>query len=313
MAIKMVREPSETQNISNIDDIIGLRYAYGNQNGYVIGRGKEISHTINGSNFTVNSGRIVLQGVESDIDANGVTIQVDNIASLKYYTIYCEVNLITNSSTIKSVSDNITYPVIDKGNDLTENSKGIARLALYHFTALNGLISNIEKIIKPIEYIDKNTKVNNAVNSDNATTAENSKKINNLDIKRNVNDVLTVNPESENTFIPQRRLVWTGEAYCNSRTFVNLDIDNISGNNFEIIVKETGPANFQHKILFYEYEGQFLYTQQHPEKDTEVTFQYISIIKLGSKFQGRGVAFNARTNTRGAFPFYVIAIYKIIE
>ena len=48
MAIEMVRIPSETPNISNTDDFVGLRYAYGNQNGYVIGKGQECSPTISG-------------------------------------------------------------------------------------------------------------------------------------------------------------------------------------------------------------------------------------------------------------------------
>ena len=74
MSIKMVRQPSETPNITNIDDIIPFRYAYGNQNGYVKDKGNEVGYTVNGSQFTIGSGRIVLQGVESDISASGVTI-----------------------------------------------------------------------------------------------------------------------------------------------------------------------------------------------------------------------------------------------
>lgn len=152
MAIKMVREPSETPNISNIDDIIPFRYAYGGQNGYVIGKGTEISNTVNGLNFTVNSGRLVLQGVECDIDATGVTITIDNIATKRYYVIYLEVNLGLNSATIKSEYDTATYPTIDAGDDLTENTTGIARLPLYQFTTTNGIISEVNKVIKEISY-----------------------------------------------------------------------------------------------------------------------------------------------------------------
>lgn len=152
MAIKMVREPSETPNINNIDDIVPMRYAYGGQNGYVIGKGTEISNTVNGLNFTVNSGRLVLQGVECDIDATGVTITIDNIATKRYYTIYLEVNLGLNTATIKSEYDTATYPTIDDGDDLTENTTGIARLPLYQFTTTNGIISEVNKVIKEISY-----------------------------------------------------------------------------------------------------------------------------------------------------------------
>lgn len=178
MAIKMVREPSEAPNIKNTDDMIGLRYAYGNQNGYVIGKGNEISHSINGSTFTINSGRIVLQGVESDIDANGVPIPVDNVAEMRYFSVYYKVNLATNTTSIESTYDTVSFPSISSGDDLTKILNGSASLVLYRFTAQNGTIQDVEKIVKPISYVNgdyiKNTKVNNAINSDNATNSTNA-------------------------------------------------------------------------------------------------------------------------------------------
>lgn len=164
MAIKMVREPSETPNINNIDDIVPMRYAYGNQNGYVIGKGTEISNTVNGLNFTVNSGRLVLQGVECDIDASGVTITIDNIATKRYYTVYLEVNLGLNTATIKDEYDTATYPTIDTGDDLTENTTGIARLPLYRFTATSGIISDVNKVVESIGYINPNSIIDKAMN-----------------------------------------------------------------------------------------------------------------------------------------------------
>ena len=37
MAVKLVRAPSATPNIYNTDDFVGLRYSYGDNNGYVKG------------------------------------------------------------------------------------------------------------------------------------------------------------------------------------------------------------------------------------------------------------------------------------
>lgn len=186
MAIKMVREPSETPNINNIDDIVPMRYAYGNQDGYVIGKGTEISNTVNGLNFTINSGRLVLQGVECDIDASGVTITIDNIATKRYYVVYLQVNLGTNTASILSSYDTATYPTIDAGDDLTENTTGVARLPLYKFTATSGVISEVNKVVESIKYVNetfiKNVKVNNAVQADNATTSSNTIKVNNVEI-----------------------------------------------------------------------------------------------------------------------------------
>ena len=186
MAIKMVREPSETPNINNIDDIVPMRYAYGNQNGYVIGKGTEISNTVNGLNFTINSGRLVLQGVECDIDASGVTITIDNIATKRYYVVYLQVNLGLNTAQILSSYDTATYPSIDAGDDLTENTTGIARLPLYRFIATSGVISEVNKVVESIKYVNetfiKNVKVNNAAQADNATTSSNTIKVNNVEI-----------------------------------------------------------------------------------------------------------------------------------
>ena len=151
MAIEMVRIPSETPNISNTDDFVGLRYAYGNQNGYVIGKGQECSYTINGSKFKINSGRLVLQGVECDIDANGVEITIDNVATKKYYTVYLQVNLATNETKILAMSDPTNYPTIESGDDLTQNTTGTATMELYHFEATSGVISNVKKIMQKIK------------------------------------------------------------------------------------------------------------------------------------------------------------------
>ena len=148
----MVRQSSKTPNIRNIDDIIPFRYAYGDQNGYVLNRGNELSYTIEGSIFKINSGRIVLQGVESDIDANGESVQVDPIDELRYYVVYCKVNLATETSTIENVYDTAGYPHVEAGDDLTKNTSGTASLELYRFQAQNGVISNIQKSVRAIEY-----------------------------------------------------------------------------------------------------------------------------------------------------------------
>lgn len=195
MAISMVRKPSETSNITNIDDIIPFRYAYGNQNGYVIGKGTELSYTINANTFRVNSGRVVLQGVESDVDANGVELVVDIASETRYYVVYYQVNLATNSTNILlSNYDTAGYPTIDLGDDLTVNSSGIARLPLYRFSVANGVIGNIEKVVKEIQYIKKDI------------TVENAENINGLNLKRDDNDVLRIG----DFIIPQKKLIYSG-------------------------------------------------------------------------------------------------------
>ena len=265
MAIKMVREPSKTPNINNIDDIVPMRYAYGNQNGYVIGKGNEISNTVNGLNFTVNSGRLVLQGVECDIDATGVTITIDNIATKRYYTVYLEVNLGLNTATIKDEYDTATYPTIDAGDDLTENTTGVARLPLYQFTATSGIISEVNKVVKSIKYTPD-------------IFVNNSKKVNGLEIKQDENGVLKIG----DIIIPQKKVLWSGNTEINQDTTIQLSENLSSGDIVEIILEEgnrqmLGGAYYFRLASNYNFDGIISATSLNILKESEV-IEGVSII-----------------------------------
>ena len=241
MAINFVRQPSETPNVRNIDDIIPFRYAYGNQNGYVKDKGNELSYTINGSNFRINSGRVVLFGVESDIDANGVTITVDNVATTRYYSVYYKVNMATNTTSIESEFSTTDYPEIDPGDDLTANTSGSANLELYRFTALNGIISNVTKIVEEIDYVNKKTKVDNASNSD---------KVQNVDLSGN--SVATFG----NYILPKKKLLWSGEERTTSENpelFINKPTDLNVGDTIEIEYSIGVGGNLGHDFLKIKY------------------------------------------------------------
>lgn len=152
MSVLFIRKPSETPNIQNIDDIRMVRYAYGNQNGYIKGYGAELSHNATGSTFLINSGIFVIQGAEVKIDANGWSESVSGVTNKRYYTVYGEVNLALETAEIKSTYSHAMYPTIEAGDDLTQSTDGTAREVLYRFTATNGIISDVQKVIKPIEY-----------------------------------------------------------------------------------------------------------------------------------------------------------------
>lgn len=155
MAIEMVRIPSETPNISNTDDFISIRHSYGDRDGCVYNKGNECSYTINGSVFKINSGRLVLQGVECDVDANGVEISVDNISTKRYYSVYLQVNLAINEVKILTTYDTSSYPEIDTGDDLIKNSVGTARLELYTFEVVDGVIDAVSKKFNSLIYYGK--------------------------------------------------------------------------------------------------------------------------------------------------------------
>lgn len=92
--LEMVGDVSDYNQIQSMDDITPTRYGYGDQNGYVKGIGNELEGSYENGIFTISSGRVVVQGVEIDIDANGMSTILD-IPPLDVtwaYKIYLEVN-----------------------------------------------------------------------------------------------------------------------------------------------------------------------------------------------------------------------------
>lgn len=153
MGKRFIRQPSETPNVNNADDARMIRYAYGGYDGYIKGKGAELSHTTVGSTFRINSGVVSLHGYETEIDANGWTLPVTSISTKYYYAVYYEVNLATQDTDIKSTYNTADYPNIQAGDDLTINSTGTARLLLYTFTAQQGVIANVDKKVQALEYV----------------------------------------------------------------------------------------------------------------------------------------------------------------
>lgn len=153
MPIRLIRQNSDIPSVTNKDDARSIRYAYGGQDGFVQKAGAELSFTQSGNLFRINSGIVVLQGWESEIDSNGWSVTVDNVATKRYYSVYYEVNLATVTAEIKVVYDTAVYPEIDAGDDLAAVETGTARLLLYRFTSENGVIADVSKKVNPILFV----------------------------------------------------------------------------------------------------------------------------------------------------------------
>jgi hypothetical protein len=152
MGLRFIREPSETPNVTNADDARMIRYAYGGNDGCVKGKGSELSYTVNGTTFTLNSGIVSLQGYEVEVDSNGLTITIDNVSTKRYFSVWYEVNLALQTATIKSAYSTSGYPTVPVGDDLNAVSTGTARLLLYRFTATNGVMADVVKHVTVIKY-----------------------------------------------------------------------------------------------------------------------------------------------------------------
>lgn len=211
MGLRFIRQPSDTPNVSNADDARMVRYAYGGQNGYVQAAGNELNHTVDGRVFRINSGVVVLQGWESEIDGNGWTMTVDNVATKRFYSVYYEVNLATQTTSIKSIYDTAGYPEIGSGDDLTAVQTGTARLLLYHFAVLNGVISEVKKLVQKVDYKkDSIEQIKSSLENGDIVPAEakNSEKINGLELIT-VNGVLKIG----DFVIPQRKVIFENSPY----------------------------------------------------------------------------------------------------
>lgn len=221
MSVRLIRENSDTPNITNKDDARMARYAYGGKNGYVQNYGNEANHYVSGNVFTIGSGIIVLQGWEVVIDSNGWQLPLSSAdATKRYYSVYLEINLaLGGTASIRSQQGTYNYPDIAAGDDLTQNTSGIARLELYRFTAAAGVISNVQKIVTAIDYGTEEIKaisdfLDDSLKGlrDGTFKVGNSKTVNNIEFKLDDNGVLKLG----NTIIPRKMLIWSNDGLVGS-------------------------------------------------------------------------------------------------
>lgn len=155
MAIKLVRESSETPNITNQDDARMVRYAYSGYTGFVKNYLDEVGYQIDGTKFKLKGGVVVVNGWEVSIENGSWELDLSTISGTQYYTIYLTVNLTTETAVIRSVYASGAYPTVQSGDDLTEDPYGEANVVLYHVKAVSGRSSEVSKIIQPIPYINE--------------------------------------------------------------------------------------------------------------------------------------------------------------
>ena len=158
---------------------------------------------------------MVLQGVESDIDGNGYDVTInDGITSLRYVTVYYQVNLDENTTDIKYTTSTTGYPTISAGDDLTAITNGTANLELYHFQIQNGTISNVEKLVQPIVY--------------------------SLKIIQDVNGVLKIG----DVIIPQKKILWSGNEESSNST-LSISVPSLSDKTVEVKVSIEHAQGYQ--------------------------------------------------------------------
>lgn len=308
MGIKIVRTPSETPNITNVDDIIPFRYAYGNQNGYVIGRGSQLDGSYESGEFTVGSGRAVIQGVEVDIDANGISTILDTASETRYFKIYLKVNLANDVAVLESYYSTVSYDEITDPTSSDLLSSGDAYLLLYTLK-LNGT-TQVEKnkVVKSIEYINKNT------------TIENANKVRNVDFS---DDNVS---QFGDYIVSKKRLLWSGDFSFGSsnKNFTELSASDIIGKNIEVIGRQLTYAGaigrFDWVVQNFPNGSEYIYSDSF----INTAAKHLTTIRASMLVSSQsGVRFNSATRTHDLNSgdaqsaseaiFHIYKIYEIIE
>ena len=155
MALRLVRQSSDTPNITNKDDVKMIRYAYGGFDGVIKNYGNELNSVTpsEDSLFKIGSGRVVLQGWEVDVDEIGWELHNDGLLGTRFYTIYLEISVATETANIKSIYDANLYPEVSKGDDLNQIPSGTSRLVLWQVEVSNNNVVNANKVVETIPYI----------------------------------------------------------------------------------------------------------------------------------------------------------------
>ena len=162
--IKLTRMNSDSPNIQNYDDARMFRYANGGFSAITKDYGEELAGSDAGSHiFHIGTGEVTHQGWQVEINGAGLDIELDNISTLEYYTIYLEINLLVASlqtATIKSLKGTSSYPTVTPGDDLTTVNTGTSRLVLFKVKLDNGVMS-IARQIDVLPYMKDNLIIEN--------------------------------------------------------------------------------------------------------------------------------------------------------
>lgn len=173
--IKLTRMNSDSPNVQNYDDARMFRYANGGFSAITKDYGEELAGSDAGSHiFHIGTGEVTHQGWQVEINGAGVDIELDNISSTEYYSIYLEINLSILSSqtaSILSIKGTSTYPSVNVGDDLTTSNTGTSRVVLFKVKLENGVMS-IQRQIPVLPYLkDSLDLVNNEYVAKKATNA----------------------------------------------------------------------------------------------------------------------------------------------
>ena len=214
--IYLVRKESETPNIQNVEDIIGLKYAGNGVNGVVKNYLNQMSYEINGRDFKVRSGEAIIDGWQVKVDAEGATVSVNNTSNTEYCVVYIEVDLTiadNKQAYLKLVYDSALFPQLDTGDNISVIHTGIARMELYRFVHSNGTINDVQS---RFEFLDGESYIAKYASTDKSKGSI-EERLTKLGFRQG-----TLTPSISTLSVPENIFTRQGNyVLMNSTTFVN--------------------------------------------------------------------------------------------
>lgn len=102
MAVKELRKESDIPNISKEDDYRAFKYATKDFNGVIQDFGNACSYSISDNVLHINSGEIIFNNEQWDIDGNGVDVVITKTQTTSFYCVGARKNMVTNEIEIGS-------------------------------------------------------------------------------------------------------------------------------------------------------------------------------------------------------------------
>lgn len=182
MAVTLIRASDGIGLIQNSDDARIMRYAVNGRDGIVKSYGNELAVKFEDHYCIIQSGEFVINGWQVIVSGIGESIPMQ-VNGTYYYKIYIEIDLrVTNNQTasIKSTYSLIKEdnPILEHGDDLTENANGVSRRLIHYVKVENGvgtLLKSADKLeynYASVPYVDEQIRAVKNINSDNVIFGE---------------------------------------------------------------------------------------------------------------------------------------------
>lgn len=211
MAIKFIRS-NKYEGVTAYQDAVLFHNSKG-ANGILKNVANQLAATYSSGTekLTIDTGQAIAYGRQFELD-EALEMDFGALGPASYITIYAEIDLsdpTAETVTFKSVYQDLTYPIVNAGDNLISIKEGVHKLALYHLhkEVASGTVTLVANIIEA-------DKIAKAALADVATVAEDSELINGVKISHNAstkNIEVKATAASANEIIERKKLIYSND------------------------------------------------------------------------------------------------------